>query len=536
MVRRVLTLSLLATAGLTVGCGAFSERPAGYEQRDFKTDPALRFKRIPLAEAHRTATIGFPIEFDGMLNRLDEQYYQPLFTDMKPEDFRNFSAFFPEAAVWDVQGRVKGSVATLFIHRNTPDINALLSADRYTPFRFKGVVRDNAESRAWIEVVGVQRLGAPWFNADSLGLLVNGLDSAAENKPADAVRFLNKALQSQLSPAGRAAAYNALGRIAHGLKDYSGAESYYRKALESDPNSEDARDGIYRCSQRMEPKPMAAKSAAPAVHAAALGGDPSKMAEAIEKLAAENAALKAKAEADTFEAQKAIAAESARANQLEAKVKELEASSGTAAAAATAKAAELEAKVKGLEDAAAAKTAETDAKIKGLEEAAAKAAETQKALEAERDDLKKKIETAGGDAAKTVELEAKIKALEEAAAKSAEAQKALEMERDDLKKKLETAGGDAAKTAELEAKIKGLEEAAAKSAEELKAATAERDELKKKLEAGAGGDTEAIKKQLAEAEARVAELDQKVKDRDETIKKLREEVDRLTEELKKKGE
>ena len=121
-------------------------------------------------------------------------------------------------------------------------------------------------------------------------------------------------------------------------------------------------------------------------------------------------------------------------------------------------------------------------KLKAADEAMAKSNEAHKAVEAERDELKKKLEGAGGDAAKVAELEGKLKA--------------AETERDELKKKVEAGGGDAAKVAELEGK--------------LKTAEAERDDLKKKLEAG-GGDA-----------AKVAELEGKVKTATEALTKAAE--------------
>lgn len=516
MSRRFATLFVCAAAWAVTGCGALSERPEGYEKRDYKVDPALRFKSIPLSEIVAKPQVGLAVEFVGLLNRLDENFFQPLYTGFKPEDYRNFSVFTPEAAVWDPQGRSRGSIPTLFIHREVAAISKVVSAEQYAPLKCRAKIIDDAQGRPWIEILDVEAVGNPWFTHDSLSLLINGL-GAIKDKPADAVKNLNRALQAPLSPAGRATAYVALAWIAHSLKDYQGAESYYKKAMEIDPGNEDAREGVYRARNRMEPKPL---GAAPTMESrpgtTPPGPDTAALTAQLAKANAEIEQLRGQWEKDKADWTRSLTAETEARRAAEAKM------------------------------------ADSEGRLK--------------ALEMERDDLKKKLETAGGDAAKLAELDGKVKALEMERDETRTKLAAAETERDDLKKKLEGAGGDAAKVAELEGKVKALETERDEAKTKLAAAETERDDLRKKLEAGGtGGDTEALKKQIetkdaeiktltekvaqvekdaaaaaeakvkAEYETKLAEQEQKIKDRDDVIKSLREEIDRLNEELKKKG-
>jgi hypothetical protein len=487
----------LTVAGLSAACGVAGQRPEGYEKRDFVVDPSLKFRAVPLAEIVRNPQNGAAVEFDAMMNKRDESVWQAYYTEFRPGEFKSFSVWPADAAVWDPRGRGR-AIPTLYMSSDSPEIAELYAIGTYTPVRIRGVVRSTFDSRPWIQVFYIESVGDPWFSDESLGNLIRGLDAVRTN-PGKGAALINDALSGPLSPAGEASAYKALGWMNLSRKQYLEAESNYRHALDAMPGDRLAVDGLSRARRKSAPGPWAeelvTKDDAP------VAADWKGMYAAL--LTEHETTCKATAEAH-------------------AKCGEL-AQAMTAERDAAVKAhAECGAGAEGLKK----QIEEKDAAIKAATEKAA-------GLEAERDELKKKVEGGGADA------EAAKKAMEEkdAALKAAnEKSAALEAERDELKKKVEGGGADAEgmkkQLAEKDAAIKA-------ASEKVTALEAERDELKKRAEAG--GDPESLKKQIEAKDAeikaattKVTELEQQVKDRDESIKKQREEIDRLTEELKKK--
>ena len=498
MTRRLASLVLaLSMAGAAVGCGVVTERPEGYEKRDYIVDPSLRFQQVTLNEIVRNPQEG-AFEFDAILNKRDENIWQAYYTPFRPGDFKSFSVWPVDAAVWDANGR-GGSIPTLYIATESPQISELYALERYTPVRIRGVVKSNFDSRPWIQVHYVDRIGAPWFTDEALGKLIQGIDEIGKGQ-ARAQSLLDEALDGPLSPAGQAACYKAMGWMHLERKQFSQAHECYLRALDSLPNDPEARDGVWRAKTQKGPAPRGA---------GAVSGTPGPGAAPASDLRGKYEALLAEHESKCA----ALAGEHARCADL---IKSL----GD----------ERDAAVKAHADCAGAKkqVEAKDGEIKGLTERIV-------ALEAERDELKKKGEAGGADSdamKKAAEAkDAELKALGEKVT-------ALETERDDLKKKVEAGGGDAdAMKKAMEAKDAELKTLT----EKVAALEAERDELKKKAAEGGGGDAEGMKKQIEAKDAeiktlneKVAEAAQQVKDRDETIKKQRDEIDRLTEELKKK--
>jgi len=497
----MMLVAALAAAGLSSACGAMGARPEGYERRDYVVDPSLRFLRVSLDEVMRNPKEGAAVEFEAMLNRRDESVWQPYYTPFRPSDFKSFSVWPADAAVWETNGRAR-AIPSLYIANDSPEIATLYSIELYAPVRIRGVVRSAFDSRPWIQVHYVDEIGSPWFNDESLASLIRGLEDVPTNA-ARAMTRLNDALSGPLSPTGRAAAWKGMGWIHLSRKQYMEADNCYTRALGESPGDRQAADGVKRARAKKDPAPwMSETTAAPESSA------PSSMAE-----------LKGRYEALASEHEtkcKALAEEHSKCAELTKVI--------------TAERDELKKKMEaGGADAETAKKAmeEKDAQIKTLTDKVA-------AVEAERDEMKKKMDAGGADseAAKKAmeEKDAQVKSLTEKVT-------ALETERDEMKKKMEAGGADseAAKKAmdEKDAQVKSL-------TEKVTALETERDDLKKKAEAG-GGNTDAMKKEIEEKDAQIKALTQKVtdaeqvvKDRDEMIKKQREEIEKLTEELKKK--
>jgi hypothetical protein len=482
--RRIMLLAVVAA--VSSGCGIAGHRPEGYEKRDFVVDPGVRFVSTPLAEIVRNPQLGAEVEFEAMMNRRDESLWQAYYTPFQPGEYKSFSVWPADAAVWDARGRGR-AIASLYMAADSPEIADLYEIEQYAPVRIKGIVKSIFDSRPWIEVYYIDATDFPWFDDESLGNLIRGLDGARANTN-HAETLLDNALGGSLSPAGQAAAWKALGWMNLSRNKHGEAETCYTRALDAMPGARQAAEGLLR-ARRKAPAgdwvdPGASKDDAPraadwkAMYTALLTEHETSCKPTIES----HARCADLAQSMTAERDAAVKAH-----------------------------AECEGLKKQVE--------EKDAALKS-------STEKTTAVEAERDELKKQIE--GGGAA----MEGAKKQLEEkdAALKAAnEKAAALESERDELKKKVEGGGAD------MEGAKKQLEEkdAALKAAnEKVTALEAERDELKKRAEAG--GDPEGVKKQLETATSKITELEQQVKDRDESIKKQREEIDRLTEELKKK--
>jgi len=494
MTRRIMLVAALAAAGLSAACGIAGTRPEGFERRDYVVDPSLRFQRVSLDDIMRNPQAETAVEFEAILNRRDESVWQPYYTPFRPGDFRSFSVWPADAAVWETNGRAR-SIPSLYMASDSPEVSTLGAIQRYAPVRIRGVVRSAFDSRPWIQVHYVEEVGSPWFNDESLAALIRGLEDVPTNS-ARAMTRLNDALSGPLSPTGRAAAWKGMGWIHLSKKQFMEADDCYTRALGESPGDRQAADGLRRARGKKDPAPWTAETTAPPDT-----GAPSSMAE-----------LKARYEALATEHDtkcKAIAEEHSKCAEL---TKVLTAERDDLKKKMEAGGADSEVMKKSME--------EKDAQVKALTDKVT-------ALEADRDEMKKKMEAGGADseASKKMmeEKDAQIKTLTEKAA-------ALEADRDDLKKKMEAGGADAEATKKL----------IADKDEKIKALETQCDELKKKAESG-GGNVDAMKKEIEEKDAQVKALTQKVtdaeqtvKDRDAMIKKQREEIEKLTEELKKK--
>ena len=477
--RRVTLVAALA-AGLSAGCGFAGQMPEGFERRDYHVDPSIKFRPMSLSDIVRNPQADAGVEFDAIFNRRDENVWQAYYTPFRKGEFKAFSVWPADAAVWDARGRGR-SLPTLFITGDSPAVTALYAIEQYTPVRVRGVVRSAFDSRPWVQVYYIDEIDDPWFTEESLGNLIRGLDAARTNAT-KAVTLLEEALDGPLSPAGQASAWKALGWIHLGRKEYAEAESCYNRALDAMPRDRQAADGLAR-----------------ARHKAAAGEWPEESTSKDDPPASAN--------------WKEMYTQLLTEHETSCKsVVENHAKCG---------------------DLIQAMTIARDDAVKAHAECGKGAEGTKKQLE-EKDAA---LKTAGEKiTAVEGERDAAVKAHAECGAGAEGMKKQLEEKDAALKAATEKGGADAAAVQKQVAeKDAALQTATAK----VTALEAERDELKKRAEAG--GDPEGLKKQIeakdAEiktAQSKAAELEQQVKDRDETIKKQRDEIDKLTEELKKK--
>lgn len=454
MTRRIMLIATVAAAWLSAGCGAIGDRPEGYEKRDYVVDPSLRFRPVPLTDIVRNPQEGAPVEFSAMLNRRDENVWQPYYTPFRPGDYKSFSVWPDDAAVWDPRGRGR-SIPTLYLSVDSPEIADLYTVERYSPVRIRGVVRSSFDSRPWIQVHYVDQVGSPWFSDESLGHLIRGLDEGQTNG-VKGVALLEAALDGPLSPAAEAAAWKGLGWIHLSRKQYSDAEDCYGRALDAMPGDRQAADGLSRARRKAAPGPWVEEKVT------------SDTPEAAPDWKGMYAVLLAEHEAKC----KTLADDHARCPEM---VHTMTVERDAAIKAHAECGAGTEGLKKSLE--------EKDAALKSATDKAA-------AMEAERDDLKKKMEGGGADlegAKKAVEeKEAQIKDLNGKLA-------ALQTERDELKKRAEAGGDPEALKKQIDEKEAQIKAATEKSAE-LTQQVKDRDETIKKQREEIDRLTEELKK------------------------------------------
>ena len=132
--RRIVLAAALAATGFLGSCGIAGERPEGYEKRDFIVDPGIRFRPTSLREIVGNPQQDAEVKFDALLNKRDETIWQAYYTPFRPGEFKSFSVWPIDAAVWDPRGRGR-SIATLYVAADSPEIADLYAMERYTPVR-----------------------------------------------------------------------------------------------------------------------------------------------------------------------------------------------------------------------------------------------------------------------------------------------------------------------------------------------------------------------------------------------------------------
>ena len=100
--------------------------------RSFHVDPQLKFRPVALNEIIRNPQQDAGVRFEAMLNRRDESIWQQYYTPFKPGDYKSFSVWPADAAVWDARGRGR-SIATLYLAADSPEMAAIGSASRSVP-------------------------------------------------------------------------------------------------------------------------------------------------------------------------------------------------------------------------------------------------------------------------------------------------------------------------------------------------------------------------------------------------------------------
>jgi hypothetical protein len=257
MARR--TLAAVFIAVLTVAAGCHHIPDAGrLGMRDYGVDPSIKHIPSNLSDLVKNPSVDMHVVFEAIFDRHDEKIWSPLYTPFTPEDYASFSAWPPEARLWELEGR-QSSVATFFMAKQHPNFAAMKKLSRYQHVQFKGTVRSifGDPSRPWIEIASVTVLGqSAVYDDESLRRLIFGMEDSAK-APAAAIMNLDMALRGRLHTPARVVAHAALGdlyekRAAVTREFWKNAFDHYDAAVHLDPSQKACRAGLDRAAIQID--------------------------------------------------------------------------------------------------------------------------------------------------------------------------------------------------------------------------------------------------------------------------------------------
>jgi hypothetical protein len=248
MSRRNLRRALVAASfALVAGCShAHPKYPLG--ERDYNVDPSLTFTKIEFSVLVDTPQENLAVTFMALFDRRDEKIWSPLYTPFTQEDYMSFSAWPPDARIWEVKGRQQ-SVPTLYMSKSSRHLEKMGNLARYQLMEVRGLVRSAFEGRPWIEVLDLwPASNGGVYDDESIRRLIYGLEDAA-TAPASAIKNLDMALNGRLYTTARALAHTTLGdlytaRTSMNKEYWKDAWDHYDAAVHLDPSNKAARTGL----------------------------------------------------------------------------------------------------------------------------------------------------------------------------------------------------------------------------------------------------------------------------------------------------
>lgn len=215
--------------------------------RDYTVDPTIIYEEVKFKDvvANPGAYKSMHVEFDALFYRHDETVWNHFYTPFIPEDYKSFSAWVPEARIWEVDGWVS-SVPTLYMRKQLKYMPELLEATPYALVRLSGTVVTDYENRPWIDVHRVSIRDREVFTEASLRMMIAGMTDAHERRPAPARERLEQALKGKLSPEARYLTHMKLGQLYEDANDFVKAMQHFTAALSLKANDPAAREGYER--------------------------------------------------------------------------------------------------------------------------------------------------------------------------------------------------------------------------------------------------------------------------------------------------
>jgi tetratricopeptide (TPR) repeat protein len=263
VLRKIVVAGLLAGLTALNACtywnGEF-ERLADESERDFRRNLVGPFADVPLRKIIETPT---PykycnVRFDAVLNRVGEKGFIPLLTTFDTENHVAFSVWAGDAKLWESDDRAH-SYPFLFLRKDSPSVNDLFTAGRFSLVRISATVMSDYQLMPWFEVNRVEVIESQVYTESALAELALAKEAVAAKKPAVAIRHYENALSGLWTTSLRLEIHLTLARLYEGRGDLESALNHYKGALTNDPDNAEALKGVERSQKALE-----GKSAAPA--------------------------------------------------------------------------------------------------------------------------------------------------------------------------------------------------------------------------------------------------------------------------------
>jgi tetratricopeptide (TPR) repeat protein len=242
------------------------ERIVDMSERNFEEGAVgYDFKDVDLREvaANASSYRYVALRFQGILCRRNENLFAPFFSQMKADDFHNFSVWPIDAKIWQEKDRMT-FFPTLYIHKGNKDLDVLIQAPRYSIFEIRGYVASDFQDRPLVEVVDLRLVAPGVFTDESLAQLQSGYTALEQKRPAVAIDRFEKALGGIWSRSARLMVRMQLASLYFERGEFEAALGHYEGALINDPGNAEATEGAAKCRAEIARKAAAAGAAAPA--------------------------------------------------------------------------------------------------------------------------------------------------------------------------------------------------------------------------------------------------------------------------------
>ena len=263
VLRKFVVAGLLAGVAALNACTYWNgeaERIFDESERDFRRDLVGPFANVELKDviSNPGAYKYSHVRFDAVMNHVGEKIFVPFYTIFDAEDYTSFSVWTPEARLWESDDRAH-SFPLLFLQKQNPSMNDLLTAGRFSLVRISGTVMGDYDLKPWIAVNRIEVIEPKVYTDDALADLALAKDAEAAKKPAVAIRHYENALAGIWTAALRLKIHLTLGRLYEGRGDLDSALTHYKGALQNDQDNAEAMKGVERVEKALE-----AKNSAPA--------------------------------------------------------------------------------------------------------------------------------------------------------------------------------------------------------------------------------------------------------------------------------
>ena len=491
-------------------------------KRDFSMDPRRTFQEVDFRDmlAAPQSYKGMDVKFTAMMNRRDENVWEPYYSSMSETEFSSFSIWTTDAEIWTENGWLS-SLPTVYVRKDNPNLNDFFEVRRFEIAVIRATVRTDFQDLPWLEVHYIDPIENPRYAPAAVSALVRGLREVKENRNGAAIGSLESALDGTLSGRARFTAHMNLGAlymdragVSGSVGDYKAAVGNYGRAVGLNRGDREAAAALKSAEEKLYQRRLTLgllgdeEAEVPRV---SLDAQIQRMREELK--AAKEAVDKAGAlySADANLLQKAEEAEE-RLGELRLRHEEIEAAlknrteevavlkeENEKIAVSAGPVAEENKKLRADLDAAVRDRDEYMKRVEDLKTLDQSAAE----LDSERDRLKAEAEEAR---MKTEKLQTRITRLQDAAA-------TLTKEKEELQEELSSQGGDKARIQELREEISGKDQAIGTLKNDVTALTEERNELKALVDASDQDTTD-----------RLNEAQNKINERDATIRDLQKQI------------